>query len=652
MFKKKPTIKNLSPLRSSDRRKIADQIIADYKIEIPSTPQPGSSDDTANAPANSAQPTLTSIRNSLLPENCLSARFTTTAGPDLREVQGTVYVGTHGDGDERALWFKIDQGPGAEKRLYPTVYTLWHNPNIVPLIHTPEFVMGKLRSGADLMTPGLANEPPFDQRAVKGAVVAVAGLDRETVPLFVGVCEIDVSALGEVQGTKGHAVRGLQWEGDELWAWSPSSRPGVPAPDYIEGWDEVIVKADAGELVEAIEELELENKEAQEAEAEAVADAAADGQVEEPAVVEKEPTTKEIDDAFEKAFLYSLYKLKQDNPSTPNHGLSLPISPSALVANMITPYLPIFNAQQAQFYQIKKTSWKNVKKFIKYLDKQVLVKSKDRNGQETVILDVDFDDLRVINFIPYRLPNKNALESAGKSSNAAGKKPAAAATDGSDPTVGQTLNVQTLYRPTAKLTPTIFPPLSATHPSNYYKYSDLSKQLDEYIQSQKPSIVDPQNKRILSLNPFLANTIFPNDKATLSRGKTTRDYLLKKLIEDNTLTAPHYAILRQGQTLSDVKPKAGAAPKAIVTLERRTGSKTVTKVTNLEIFGIIPNLLAEELQKKCASSTSVSQASGMPRGVMEVLVQGDQRKVIDQALVRRGVKSQWVDVVDKTKKKK
>ncbi|KAL4943180.1 hypothetical protein BDV06DRAFT_190656 [Aspergillus oleicola] len=654
MFKKKPTIKNLSPLRSSDRRKIADQIIADYKIEISSAPQPESSDDVnANTtPANPTQPTLTSIRNSLLPENCLSARFTTTAGADLREVQGTVYVGNHGDSDERVLWFKIDQGPGAEKRLYPTVYTLWHNPNIVPLLHTPEFVMGKLRSGADLMTPGLANEPPFDARAVKGAVVAVASLDRETVPLFVGVCEIDVSALGEVQGTKGHAVRGIQWEGDELWAWSPSSRPGVSAPEYLEGWDEEIVEADSGELVEAVEGLELENKEAQEAEAEAATDAAAaDGQVEELVVEEKEPATKEIDDAFEKAFLYSLYKLKQDNPSTPNHGLSLPISPSALIANMITPYLPIYTAQQAQFYQIKKTSWKNVKKFIKYLDKQVLVKAKDRNGQETVILDVDFDDLRVINFIPYRLPNKNALESAGgkSSSNAAGKKPA---TDGNDPSIGQTLNVQTLYRPTAKLTPTIFPPLSATHPSNYYKYSDVSKQLDEYTQSQNPSIVDPQNKRILSLNPFLGKTIFANDKTTLARGKTTRDFLLKKLIEDPSLMAPHYAILRQGQTLSDVKPKAGAAPKAIVTLERRTGSKTVTKVTNLEIFGIIPNLLAEELQKKCASSTSVSQAGGMPRGVMEVLVQGDQRKVIEQALTRRGVKGQWVEVVDKTKKKK
>ncbi|KAL4809384.1 filamentous baseplate protein Ligatin [Aspergillus unguis] len=644
MFKKKPTIKNLSPLRSSDRRKIADQIISDYKIAVPSPAAESNAGDATTPP----QPTLTSIRNALLPENCLSARFTTTAGPDLREVQGTVYVGTHNDTEERVLWFRIDQGPGFDKRLYPTVYTLWHNPNIVPLLHTPDFVMGKLRSGADLMTPGLANEPPFDERAVKGAVVAVASLDRETVPLFVGICEIDVSKLGEVQGMKGNAVRGLQWEGDEVWAWSPSSRPGVPAPEYLEGWDEV-EEVETGEIEDGVGELELGDKDGQEAGEEV-------GEPEEPVdePVEKEPTTKEIDDAFEKAFLYSLYKMKQDNPSATNHGLALPISPSALISNMITPYLPIYTAQQAQFYQIKKTSWKNVKKFIKYLDKQVLVKSKDRNGQETVILDVDFDDHRVINFAPYRLPNKNALESAGKPSTAAGKKPVASA-DG-DPAVGQTLTVQTLYRPTAKLTPTIFPPLSTTHPSNYYKYSDVSKHLDEYIQSQSPSIVDPQNKRILTLTPFLANTIFSSssndDRNTLARGKTTRDMLLKRLIEDTTLLAPHYVILKQGQTLSDVKPKAGAAPKANVTLERRTGSKTVTKVSNLEIFGIIPALLAEELQKKCASSTSVSQATGAPKGVMEVLVQGDQRKVLDTALTRRGLKSQWIEVVDKTKKKK
>ncbi|RAL11128.1 putative RNA binding protein Ligatin/Tma64 [Aspergillus homomorphus CBS 101889] len=661
MFKKKPTIKNLAPLRSSDRRKIADQIISDYKIEIPSSaPVEPSGDDSAAAPSasNPTAPNLTSIRNALLPDNCLSARFATTAGPQLREVQGTVYVGTHAGGDERVLWFKVDHGPGADGRLYPTVYTLWHNADLVPLLHTPGMVMQKLQGGADLMTPGLANEPPFDERAVKGAVVAVADLDRYTVPRFVGVCEIDVSALGEVQGTKGHAVRGLHWEGDELWAWSSSSKPGQPAPEYLEGWDEVEGEdeGDTKEIEGAVNDLNIdEQAPAQVAEDDEPSAEAPQSAEEEPVVDEKEPSTKEIDETFVKAFLYSLHKLKQDNPSAPNHGLALPVQPSALVSNMITPYLPIFTPKQAQFYQIKKTSWKNVKKFIKYLDKQRLVKSKDRNGQETVILDVDFNDRRVEQFVPYRLPSKNAVENAGKPVAPGGAASKSVASDG-DPSVGQTLTVQTLYRPTGKLAPTIFPALSSTHPSNYYKYSDVSSHLDQYIQSQSPPLIDPQNKRIINLNPFLANTVFTSpssdDRSTLARGKTTRDALLKRLVDDHSLMTAHYVILKPGQTLASVKPKAGAAPKATITLERRTGSKTVTKVSGLEVFGIIPSLLAEELQKKCASSTSVAQATGAAKGVMEVLIQGDQRRALEEALTRRGLRTQWIDVVDKTKKKK
>ena len=185
------------------------------------------------------------------------------------------------------LWFKVEHGPGSDKRLYPTVYTLWHNPDLVSLLYTPEMVMQKLRGGADLMTPGLANEPPFPARAVPGAVVAVAGLDNYTVPRFVGICEIDVSTLKEVQGTKGHAVRGLHWEGDELWAWSPSSRPGRPAPAYLKGWDED--QNDTEELNSAVEGLALEETAEEAIEASHETPVAED---EEPAVQEPEPTTK------------------------------------------------------------------------------------------------------------------------------------------------------------------------------------------------------------------------------------------------------------------------------------------------------------------------------------------------------------------------
>jgi hypothetical protein len=59
---------------------------------------------------------LTALRKALLPENAMSARFTTTAGPDLKQISGTVYVGTHEgtSGEQRILWVKLLD------RMYPT----------------------------------------------------------------------------------------------------------------------------------------------------------------------------------------------------------------------------------------------------------------------------------------------------------------------------------------------------------------------------------------------------------------------------------------------------------------------------------------------------------------------------------------------------
>ena len=127
MFRKKPTvrskmkeswlkyanilkIKSLSSLRSSDRRKIADQIISDFNIELPK--HDSQEVDQNDQDANSL--TLGDIRNSLLPEGSQSARFTTTAGPNLSQVSGTVYVGAHPGHEQRILWIKF------EERLFPT----------------------------------------------------------------------------------------------------------------------------------------------------------------------------------------------------------------------------------------------------------------------------------------------------------------------------------------------------------------------------------------------------------------------------------------------------------------------------------------------------------------------------------------------------
>ena len=109
------------------------------------------------------------------------------------------------------------------------------------------------------MTPGLAYGPPFPEKATRNAVVAVASVEKPTVPCVVGIAEIDISALGKVQGSKGHAVRSEHWEGDELWAWSSGGKPGLPAPDSINGW--AVESDDIAEIEEGLERLGVENDE-------------------------------------------------------------------------------------------------------------------------------------------------------------------------------------------------------------------------------------------------------------------------------------------------------------------------------------------------------------------------------------------------------
>ena len=117
------------------------------------------------------------------------------------------------------------------------------------------------------MIPGLARGPPFPERARKGRIVAIASLENPSVPRAVGKCIIDVSDLDKVQGVKGHAVETIHFDGDEIWAWNQSGKPGEPAPEQIDGWDDTEVSSsqdtqeDGGvELGEKVANLKLESR--------------------------------------------------------------------------------------------------------------------------------------------------------------------------------------------------------------------------------------------------------------------------------------------------------------------------------------------------------------------------------------------------------
>lgn len=654
MFKKKPQIKPAAPLRSSDRRKLADQIIDDYKLE---QPEPKESTPEQKADATTARTTL---RNSLLPDNLQSARFTTTHGPELKQASGAVYIGSHEGEEARILWFQL------EGRMYPSMYTLWRHPDLVPLLHTHEIVIKKLQGGADLMTPGLAGGPPFPPRAKKGTVAAIASTERPSVPVAVGVCEIDVSAIEKVQGAKGHAVENMHWAGDELWSYSATGRTGQPPPEEIEGWAKV---ADGKGLAAQTEELTLDDEEEEggvplggESNGPSVEDRADDKHAS-PANTQDaetkqevldqanvpEMSQKEIDGAFRNAFLYGVYHHKQTQPDAPNFGLVFPLGQSFVMSNLIQPFLPAFTPEQSQQLQIKKTSWKNIKKFVKALDKQKLLRSKEKDGHETVIMDIDFTDATITSFKPYRLPKKETM--AG-SALGRGEK-ATDHIDAGDDSVGQKLQVVSYYKTTSKLQPLF----SAGDAGNKQLFTppEVREVVTAYIEKEK--LVSETNKRLVKLNPTLGNAVFDGsgslDKEVLAKGSVPRDALIDRVLH---AMSPSYAIVRNGVDPGTVKAKSGAPPKVHITLETRSGNKMVTKVSGLEAYYINPRPLADELRKVCAGSTSVEPLAGATKKnekeVMEVMIQGPQKDAVVKALERRGVSARWVEVMDKTKGKK
>ena len=186
-----------------------------------------------------------------------------------------------------------------------------------------------------------------------------------------------------------------------------------------------------------------------------------------------------------------------------------------------------------------------------------------------------------------------------------------------------------------------------------YLASEIRPIVAAYIDSE--SLIVPTNKRMIKLNPVLANAVFdpafPKDREVLAKGEATREVLMERVIQ---ICSPFWAILQDEQLTNDIKPKAGSPPNVQILLETRSGNKTVSKISGLEAYHINPQPLAEELQKACASSTSVNQLVGSsPKTpLIEVMVQGPQSQAIIKALEGRGVNRQWIDINDKTKRKK
>ncbi|EDM09833.1 rCG46083, isoform CRA_b [Rattus norvegicus] len=101
-----------------------------------------------------------------------------------------------------------------EKNLYPTVYTLWSHPDLLPAFITWPLVLEKLVGGADLMLPGVVVPPTGLPQVQQGDLCAIA-LVGNRAPVAVGVAAMSTAQM-LASGLKGKGISVLHTYQDHL----------------------------------------------------------------------------------------------------------------------------------------------------------------------------------------------------------------------------------------------------------------------------------------------------------------------------------------------------------------------------------------------------------------------------------------------------
>uniref|UniRef100_A0A8C3T1C2 Eukaryotic translation initiation factor 2D n=1 Tax=Chelydra serpentina TaxID=8475 RepID=A0A8C3T1C2_CHESE len=115
-----------------------------------------------------------------------------------------------------------------EKTLYPTVYTLWSYPDLLPAFSTWPPVLQRLAGGADLMLPGVMVPSCGLPQVQQGTLCAIT-LVGNRAPVAVGVATMSTAEM-LAAGMKGKGFTVLHSYTDHLWGFGDKSYPPTIAP--------------------------------------------------------------------------------------------------------------------------------------------------------------------------------------------------------------------------------------------------------------------------------------------------------------------------------------------------------------------------------------------------------------------------------------
>lgn len=593
MFKKKAATKPFASLKGSERKKFMSTILQRFGI------------DESHFPAEA--------KSRLAPKELKNAKIQLHSGE-----RAVLYT----DGS-RPLFVLL-----SDNQIVPTVYTLWENPYLLPIVCTPEYTIGRLQNGADLMIPGIF--PPYPdlqgQPVPSGYPVAIASTKRPNVPVAVGITALDFGNI-DFENDRGKAVLVCNVIGDTLFE---SYRTKVTIPEDLDRTLPVEKGVDSvGEVpTTQLADMTIKGGSKSDADKEKEEKVDTDIQYRETDAVEQGDQSNETDQApsqpprndlpteqIDNAFIMALYQtLKKavDNP------IELPISSTLLLSQYLLTNLPYTDPS----VQMKKTSWKRASKFFKTMEKGGLLKTKERNG-ELIITSLTGKEVDKIKNFQLFKPKSYTAPAAGSS------------TQVSTPSKKDTLlNAKEYWRPQYASIP-LFEAMGAST-IQFYALDQLKQVLVDYIKKQ--DLINKENPKLINIDDVLAKALSTGAGTTLGRDK------LAWSLQKNC--SIFHVINQPGE--SGGKVVRGPIPQIKLYVERRTRGKLATRVVNLEAFHLDPVTIAEELRVLCAGSTTVNPVKE-GSDLKEVMVQGSQSRAVVKLLETKGVRSNWIEINEKAR---
>ncbi|NXS60385.1 EIF2D factor, partial [Brachypteracias leptosomus] len=477
-----------------------------------------------------------------------------------------------------------------EKSLYPTVYTLWLYPDLLPAFSTWPPVLQKLAGGADLMLPGVVVPPSGFPQVERGTLCAVTLLGNRA-PVAVAVATMSTSEMLEA-GMKGKGFAVLHTYMDHLWEYGDKSYPPTLAPLVTDpagkesAEDEEEVK---GKEPVAVGELSLQENSCAilmgKEELEAVETAEdANTEVQEEAEDSRTPQ-EQMDALFNQCFFHALKcKVKKSD---------LPLLTSTFLRSHMFSCCPA-----GQQLDIKKSSYKKFSKFLQCMQHQKILQVKELNKGVESIVEVDWKHPEVKAFA---VPE--------------GFSPASAAPDSKSEEREQTYHapeIIPLYGVSTKLVP-LFQE-SGHKKGSVLSSSEVRNIIINYVKTNE--LVDESNKNFVKVNAILCDCLL--DKSEQDEISNLKwDDLLSRCLQR---LQPLHQVTFFGQ--EPVVRKGNIEPIDI-TVAQRSSNKKVTIIKNLELYGLDPQCVANILQQKVQASATITPVPGTKDRV-QVQIQGNQ----------------------------